>query len=665
MNIETILHKEFTYISEQQWGTQSDLGIQPYIIIDQDHRIVGMAMKEEISKRIVPGIYMIEQLANPQANWENYTVIIVLNPNGDVAGWVRREELYAFFYHQYRSILFSLPHEVTVIDRQSRIFFTNQKVLATHGVTPDQVIGKNIHQFYPNSTVEELLTSSQEKNIVKITDDKQGILTQTKVMDKDECTGAIQVYWEAEEIEDVAMNLNQFESMAMDLKAIFESSYDVIYVSDGQGLTLRVSAACEKLWGYKDEDLVGKTVYELEEKGVFKPSITRMVLEKKDKVQVIQTTKTGRRLMVIGTPIKDNEGNIVRVVNASRDITGESQLKSELDDMKLLVEGYKQELDQLRQMTQESDSLVFKSEKMKSITTLARKVAEVDSTILIQGESGVGKEVISSYIHQHSDRKNKPFIKVNCGAIPENLLESELFGYEKGAFTGASKHGKPGLFELAHEGTLFLDEIGEVPLPLQVKLLRVLQEGEVVRIGGTKPVKTNVRIITATNRDLQEETRLGHFREDLYYRLNVVPLFIHPLRERKEDILPLALFFIQKFNHKYKRDKTCSHEVLEVLQEYSWPGNVRELQNIIERLIVTIDQPVIEVDHLPEGFAVSKQSPSIYVSDIMPMKEAVELVEKQLLTLAKQKFQTTVKMAEVLGVNQSTISRKISKMKLL
>jgi PAS domain S-box-containing protein len=665
LNIEAVLHKEFKIITQHQWSNQyeglSDLKKHAFIVIGMDSQIVGIVTEEH--DFAMPGILNIEELADPKADWENHLISVLLNSKGAFLGWISREELYTYFYRQYRAILFSLPHELVAVDQNARITFANRRVIQSHSTAANQIMGKDINQLYPNAGIEDILHSSQE-TAVKITEGKQGILTQTKIMDGKDSAGATQLYWEAEAIEAIAMNLNQYTNTLMDLKAIFESSYDVIYVSDGSGMTLRVSSACEKLWGHKAEDLVGKTVYQLEEGGVYKPSITRLVLEKKEKVQVIQTTKAGRRLMVIGTPIKDDHGNIVRIVNASRDITEESQLKSDLEDTKLLIEGYKQELNQLRQMTMGSDALVFKSERMKTVTTLARKVAEVDSTILIQGESGVGKEVISAYIHQHSERKEKPLIKVNCGAIPENLLESELFGYEKGAFTGASATGKPGLFELAHEGTLFLDEIGEIPLPLQVKSLRVLQEREVIRIGGTKPVQVNVRIIAATNRNLQEETRLGKFREDLYYRLNVVPIFIPPLREREEDILSLTLFFLQKFNDKYKRDKMLSHEVLETLQKYPWPGNVRELQNIVERLIVTIDNPLIEMEHLPEGFTVSAQSCSVQVSDIIPMKEAIDLVEKQLLTLAKQKYQTTIKIAEVLQVNQSTISRKMTKLKV-
>jgi PAS domain S-box-containing protein len=456
----------------------------------------------------------------------------------------------------------------------------------------------------------------------------------------------------------------EYRDMSADLKAIFELSYDVLYVSDHKGNTLRVSSACEKLWGKKAHELVGRNVRDLEKLGVYSPSITRLVLETGEKVSTIQTTSTGKRLMVVGTPIKNEQGEIIRVVNASKDITEISQLKNKIEEMKKLIEGYKQELKELRQETEKENKIIFQSRKMAQVLDLAKRVAEVDSTILILGESGSGKEVIANFIHQKSLRKDKPFIKINCGAIPDNLLESELFGYSKGAFTGASREGKMGLFELANQGTLFLDEIGEMPINLQVKLLRVIQEQEITRIGGIKPIKVNVRIITATNKNLEEEVKKGAFREDLFYRINVIPIQIPPIRERKEDILALTLHFIDIYNHKYIDSKTFSPALLETLCNYDWPGNVRELQNMVERLMVISDEPDITERFLPESIKNSKNQPpsKVKVYDVMPLKECVELVEHQLLHMAKERYHTTVKIAEALGVNQSTISRKLNKL---
>ncbi|MGO1097218.1 sigma-54 interaction domain-containing protein [Priestia megaterium] len=464
-------------------------------------------------------------------------------------------------------------------------------------------------------------------------------------------------------MDDYITEYEKYKSESMDLKAIFETSYDVMYVSDGEGNTIRASSACLELWGKKENELIGRNVIDLEKEGIYTPSITRLVLEQRKKVSAIQTTKEGKRLMVVGTPIKNEQGEVIRVINASRDITEVSQMQSEISEMKRLIAGYKQELMELKKDKTEKVKLISYSKKMEKTLELARRVANVDSTVLILGESGVGKEMVANLIHETSDRKNSPFIKVNCGAIPENLLESELFGYEGGAFTGAKKEGKMGLFELANKGTLFLDEIAEMPLALQVKLLRVLQEREVMRVGGVKPVAVNVRIIAATNRNLHEDVQKGNFREDLYYRLNVIPLSILPLRERREDILPLASYFIEQFNQKYLTKKTLSAETAEAFELYNWPGNVRELQNIVERLIVMSDGDEIQHLHLPEEITnLSSNRDKVQVLDILPLKECMEMAEKQLLRLAKQKYSSTVKIADALQVNQSTISRKLQKL---
>jgi PAS domain S-box-containing protein len=459
------------------------------------------------------------------------------------------------------------------------------------------------------------------------------------------------------ELEKVSKGFNAYKELDMDIKAIFDISYDVLFVADAHGNTIRVSSACKELWGYEEKDLLGKSVYQLEKEGVFNPSITRLVLEQGKKVSSVQTTKTGKRLMVIGTPIKE-EGKIIRVVNASRDITEVSQLQKELDELKQVTEGYKKELLELREKTEEVQQVIYRSEKMRHILSLARKLGDVDSTVLIEGESGVGKEIISAYIHKSSYRKANPFITINCGAMPKDILEVELFGMERGRY----EDGKLGLFELANEGTLFLDEISELPLDVQSKLLRVLSEKQILRLGGTKVVEVNVRIIASTNRNLVQKVKEGRLREELYYRLNVIPITIPPLRERKEDILPLTLHFIKQLNQKYKMSKQLSSTVMDQLSIYNWPGNVRELQNIIERVLITSDSPIIGLEQLPEHIKLEKHSESaVQISKIIPLKDAVDLVEKKLLQMAQSKYGSTTKMAEILQVNQSTISRKLKK----
>ena len=247
------------------------------------------------------------------------------------------------------------------------------------------------------------------------------------------------------------------------------------------------------------------------------------------------------------------------------------------------------------------------------------KVCEVDTNVLITGDSGVGKNVIARLIHQHSARAKGPLIEINCGAIPESLIESELFGYEKGAFTGALHSGKTGQIELANDGTLFLDEIGELPLSMQVKLLKVIQERKIVKVGGTRQIPVNFRLISATNKNLQEEIKIGNFREDLYYRLSVIPIHIPPLKERPDDLLPLIMHFLDKANEKYQRDKTFSSSAIDALMNYDWPGNIRELQNLIERLVLTVDDDCIDIDSLPEHINLT---PSINSAKELTLKKA-------------------------------------------
>lgn len=249
--------------------------------------------------------------------------------------------------------------------------------------------------------------------------------------------------------------------------------------------------------------------------------------------------------------MRDQDGNIERIVVNIRDLTELNELREQLKQTRELSERYQDELNQLRGRLLNQEGLIFNSPKMRELLQTAIRLAAVDTTVLILGESGAGKEVFAKTIHNNSKRKNGPFITVNCGAIPENLLESEMFGYERGAFTGANREGKAGMFELANNGTLFLDEIGDLPVGFQVKLLRVIQEREVLRVGGSKPRPVNVRILAATNRNLEAMVKEGQFREDLYFRINVVPLYICSLRERKEDIIPLAYAFKHKYEEKY------------------------------------------------------------------------------------------------------------------
>ncbi len=559
-----------------------------------------------------------------------------------------------------KAILNILPCDALIIDMEGRIVGFNDSYCAFCGRSEELLLGADVNSVETNAaSLIAILRNSDEIRLMFR--EKDDLVLQSNIMEKERTVGAIQLRFH--DIDETSVNRTEqsYRHLSEDINKIFETNWDVIYASDCNGITLEVSAASKTIWGVEAEKLVGKSVYELEKKRIYYPSITRMVLESKRRVQAIQTTATGKKLLVLGTPIKDDNDNIIRVINTSRLIINENELYKELEETKLLMEGYKRELAYIRNQEQQNVPFIANSSPMRNVASLATKVSETDIAVIITGESGVGKEVLANYIHSVSNRKDGPYIKINCGAIPPTLMESEMFGYEKGAFTGADRSGKTGIFELANHGTLFLDEIGEIPITLQPKLLRVLQENEFMRVGGTKPIAVDVRIIAATNRNLLEEVKKGTFRKDLYYRLNVVDIKIPPLRDRRDDILPLSQFFLDKYNRKYHVDKVLSTEVIDAFMAYKWDGNIRELQNTIERMVVLSPQNIIGADSLPEMITSCRQTAAIQVDEIMPLREAHQIVEDMLIEMARKKYSTTTQIAEALGVDQSTISRKLKK----
>lgn len=553
-------------------------------------------------------------------------------------------------------LLSSLPCQGVLIDSLGRIVEANLSYCEAKGLMAETAIGRDIRTLPGSERLLQTLKYPTETALMLHED--QDIILMGNIISRGESLGAVELRLPNIVSQPLDTEAN-YSHLGEDIHKLFETNWDVIYASDGNGITLEVSSASHTIWGVDAESLVGKSVYELEKRRIFYPSVTRMVLESGRRVQAIQTTATGKRLLVLGTPIKDEAGNITRVINTSRLILNESELSKELDETKLLLDGYKRELERSRMQEVRSTPFIARSTQMQNVAELAEKVSETDIAVLITGESGVGKEVMANYIASRSPRSGRPYIKINCSAIPPTLLESEIFGYERGAFTGAERSGKPGIFELADKGTLFLDEISEIPVTMQAKFLRVLQENEFMRVGGTKAIPVDVRIIAATNKDLLLEIEKGNFRKDLYYRLNVVQIRIPPLRERKDDILPLSLFFLDKYNKKYHLNRSFSPEVIDAFQGYRWDGNTRELQNTVERMVVLSPRDVIAIDSLPETMTSQQADDVIRVDDIIPLREAQQILEDKLIELAKSRYRTTTQIAEALGVDQSTISRKL------
>ncbi|KAB2334843.1 PAS domain-containing protein [Cytobacillus depressus] len=474
-------------------------------------------------------------------------------------------------------------------------------------------------------------------------------------------TGLVHVFFSREVFEEAVQELDFVRNLNSDLQAVYASSQEQILVIDGSGRIIRVAGMFLKdFWKVETpEKIIGKNIDEFSKNNIFQPNVFDLCKKQKKKVTAIQDSAGSSRVWSVATPVY-HEGKLEKVVVLSRDITQQS---SSLKDQS------EKDADQALHNRQEKNNkekrLVYRSKKIEQLVIEIKRVAQFNSTILLEGESGVGKEVFAQKIHTASPRNNQAFVRINCGAIPENLIESELFGYEKGSFTGADKNGKAGLFEIANNGTLFLDEIGELPLNMQVKLLRVLQEREVTRIGGVRPLSINVRIITATNKDLREMVNQGDFREDLYYRLYVIPFRIPALNERKEDIFPLSIHFLEQFKQMYDIKKSFTPEAIEVLETYTWPGNVRELQNIVERLILLTEGEWIQREHVLKYLygEVKKKKKQLFVLELMPLKEAVEELETQLIERGMQKYRTADKLSKVLGVSPATISRRIKKLK--
>jgi len=543
----------------------------------------------------------------------------------------------------------SLPFGIVYTDEDFKVLFKNYFIKTSFLLNHQELINIIIKNEFDESIIEDM--ENGQIMLKQYTLNGKRYDVQIFPSDTNSHNRFIICIYPEKIFEVLTNRLKSYKNLEMDLQAIFETSYDVIFVTDGEGNTLRASQACESLWGIKREEIIGRNVLDLEKEGVFTPSIIRLVLEKKEEVTSLQYTKTGKRLIVTGTPIKDDNGNIIRVINISRDITAVDQLQDELDSTNKKMEGYKAELKKTRVETNEKYLLVYRSANMRSIVTLAKKVAEVNSTVLLEGETGVGKRVLASYIHNQGLRKKNPFISINCSSLSEGLmLDGEIESRDK-LQLGISKK-LDNLFELANEGTIFLEEVNELSLSAQVSLQRILSNEK----------NTDVRVIVSSSKNLQEEVTNLAFRKDLFYHLNVIPIKIPPLRLREEDILPLSQKFIKEFNKEYGLNKKLGHDIIDVFIAYEWPGNVTELRNIIERLIVTTDKALIEKDMLPSSILRSKDAEkSVEVRKILPLKEAIESLEKDLISLALSEHASTTKVAEMLQVNQSTISRKIAK----
>ena len=445
---------------------------------------------------------------------------------------------------------------------------------------------------------------------------------------------------------------------------MFEDYGTGIYVTRADGVSLFINSRYEEITQIRREEAVGQTIFTLHNQGMYMPLVTPVILRTNKEYTVLQSFAGGRYAIISGTPIYNAGGEpycVLICVNQLEDkalqaIAGSTSPKGQ----------QKRRPGQKDPGPESRVDIIAESKAVRQVLQDSIRVAHYDVPVLLLGESGTGKEIFASIIHSSGQRRYEPYVTLNCSAISTNLLEAELFGYEPGSFTGASAKGKPGFFEVASKGTIFLDEIGDMPLESQAKLLRVLQDGEFYKVGGVEPIKTNARIIAATNRDLKDMVERGAFRRDLYYRLNVIPIRMPALRDRREDIPPLLLHFLYIFNQSYGTNKRFSDDLIALLTDYDWPGNVRELKNLVKRLIIMSVDDVIDTSHFyriwSEELAEKKEDvpeEGVVVNGLPLLNQSVADVERTLVERALERGGTTRKAAELLGVSQSTVMRKM------
>lgn len=567
---------------------------------------------------------------------------------------------FMFFKECFQSIVENINEAVIAVDNRGFIFVINKMAEKLLGIDAKNGTGLHIEEIIPETNLPRVLENCQnEINQNFLTNGREFITNRIVIMSEGEAKGAIAIFHDITYHKKMQEELNADKSYIDILDTIINTFNEWIVVTDEKGIITMMSKAYKEFVGCANPE--GKLVDEVIENTRMSKVIESGVAE----IGEVQEIK-GNKMISMRVPLKKDDkviGAIGKV--AFKDISDFYFLSKKLNNLEKEVEFYKNELDKERKAKYSIENIVGDSPKTKEVKSLAKKVANTNSNVLITGESGTGKELFAHSIHNASKRYLAPFVKINCAAIPSELLEAELFGYEDGAFTGAKKGGKKGKFELADGGTIFLDEIGDMPMNMQVKLLRVIQEKEIERVGGNTLKSINVRIIAATNKDLENGIKEGKFREDLYYRLNVMKISIPPLRERKEDIPKLVnALRIKVANRLGIYVEGISKEALDCLVNYNWPGNIRELENVIERAINLLDSDiVIKLEHLSERL--TKNKFKRYSSKSKYLKVIVEEVEKEvILECLKETNWNKNKAAKTLGISRAGLYKKIEEYKL-
>ena len=561
------------------------------------------------------------------------------------------------------TVLNSSHNGLLVIDKKGTVIVYNEAARRIFGEHHTHYTGRHLTEIRPEvwPDFEQILKSGEPQIGKKLSLADATIIANRKPIIVDgEILGVISVFQDISEYEKIISQLKSYQRLNTELEAIIESSYDGLYITDGQARTIRVNRSYERITGLHREELVGRNMNDLVREEIFDHSVSLEVIRKKEMVTTMQIIMGDKMVMVTGTPIFDEAGEIAIVVTNVRDISELNALKTELETSRRITSRMCQTVMEQEGIEHALNHMVIKSQNMMAVVKTAIKVARTNAPVLIQGETGVGKSMLARIIHQISQRKENPFIKINCGAIPESLMESELFGYEKGAFTGSVSGGKAGLIEAGRGGTIFLDEIAELRPDLQVKLLEVIEEKTFTRVGGTKPVSVDVRIIAATNRQLPNMLKLGAFRKDLFYRLNVVPITIPPLRQRRDDIPPLVVKVVELFNQSLDTTKRLGPRVIDRLKRYDYPGNVRELINIVERMMIISEGDRITAEDLPEEVGSSTCAINDLVFQSMTLKDAVKAFEVQIIKQTLDRTDSIASAAAILDIHPTTLWRKMT-----
>ena len=553
---------------------------------------------------------------------------------------------------------------IVIIDRQGLILVYNQGAKRIFGDGDQAPVGRHFSEVRPETwpDLKEILETGRSQIGRRLVLPQATIIAnRNPIVAGGEVVGVISVFQDISEYEAIISEMQGYKELHRELEAIFESSQDGLYITDGTANTIRVNSAYERITGLSRKDLIGRNMQDLVNEKVFDHSVTLEVLEKGFPMTLMQSVKGDKQVMVTGTPIFDDDHQIALVVTNVRDMTLLNDLRAQLNESRRLSSRFYQSLLEQEQFEHALQDMVVKSNAMTQVVQKSVKVAGVHTSVLLQGESGVGKSMLARIIHFMSRRKERPFVKISCGTIPDSLMESELFGYSKGAFTGAAREGKAGLIETADTGTVFLDEVGELAPAMQVKLLQVIEEKTFNRVGSTRPTSVDVRIIAATNRDLLDLAQKGLFREDLYYRLNVIPILIPPLRQRREDVRVLALNTLEKLNYTMGLNKRIESETLDRLMRYDYPGNVRELINIVERMVIMSEGDLISFSDLPREIKEAGPTFPDPLDDGVSLNGAVTALEARMIERALRRYSTLAEAARVLRVHPTTLWRKMTR----